>query len=230
MKKIKFILIISFSLTLPIRAYAFSDGSGWVQVGYLSKILVENYERFKQLRQMYRQARDQKNFIEAINRGLENTTGLLSELPIKDEGILKELKTFNQSLGKIADLYGDIPQSPEALLHMLHDQTVAESFRMINDFKNYAKKQEENSSILQNQSRQASPKGAARMAVESNAMVLKGVSQLIRLESQSLKMQSEILALKNKRDKQAVKSYQRLNRDFGTAFSTLKPSSRLLKL
>ena len=229
-RKHKLTLCIILVLICPARSFAFTDGSGWVQVGYLSKILLENYERYKQLQRMFNQAKEQKQFFEAIHKGLENTSGLLSELPIKDEGILKELRTFNQSLGKIADLYGKVPQSPEAALHMLHDQTVAESFRMINDFKDYAKKQEDNSNILQDQSRQASPKGAARMAAEGNAMVLKGVSQLIRLETQNLKMQSEILALKNKRDKEAVKSYQKLNRDFGTAFSSLKPTSKLLKL
>ncbi len=230
MKKTKAKLCLLIALLLPAQSFAFTDGSGWVQVGYLSKILMENYQRYQQLKQMFDQAKRTKEFFKTVHNGLENATGLLSQLPIEDNGVLSDLTSFNRSLESIAELYGRIPDSPEQAIQVLHDKTVAESLRMITGFKKYAEKQEESSNTLKSQARSASPKGAARMTAESNAMVLKGVSQLIRLESQNLKLQSEILALQNKKDKEAVKSYQKINKDFGRAFEEFRPSSRFLRL
>lgn len=171
---------------------------------------------------MIHNARNHEQYIRAINAGLENTIGLLDSLPIKDEKILAELRSFKNSYDTILNLYGQIPKSPDSAMQMLHDQTIAESLRMINSFKDFSQKQEENSEMIRIQSRNASPKGAVRMTAESNAMILKSLNQLIRLQSQSLKMQSEQFAHTNKGDKQSVASYQRINNDLGNGFKNFK--------
>lgn len=211
------------------NAHAFFDPTGPAQVMYLTKILLENYKRYKQIREMISQAKDRKRYLELLNAGIENSIGILHTLPIEDEQILSDLKNFNKSLKTITEIYGMIPKSKEAAMHMLHDNTVAESLRMINDFKRFAKKQEENSTIFSHQGRSASPKGAARMSVESNAMILKSLSQLMRLETQNLKLQSEMLAMKNRSDKKTVSSYNQVNRHLGDAFKNFKPSKKFLK-
>lgn len=197
-------------------------GAGWAQIPYLVKILAENYKRYQQLRSMMDQARHSDNYFRTIHQGLENITGLMQSLPIKDHGVLQELRDFNRSMKAVANIYGQIPKSPEEALHKLHDQTVAESLRMVNSFKDFSKSQETNSDSLRVQGQSASPKGAARATAVSNALILKSVNQLIRLQSQSLKMQSEEFALKNRNDKHSVSSYQRVNKGLGKAFKNFK--------
>ena len=217
---------------LPIqRASAFwgDGGAGWAQIPYLVKILSENYKRYKQIKSMIDQAKDRKRFLELLNSGIENSIGILDSLPIKDEGLLSDLKSFKKSYDTIMDIYGKVPKSKEAALQMLHDQTVAESLRMINDFKMYAKKQEENSVQFISNGRTASPKGAQRMAVESNAMILKSMSQMMRLETQNLKMQSELLALRNKEEKKSVQSYNQVNLAFKNAFKKFRPTKGFIR-
>lgn len=204
-------------------AWAFTDGSGWVQVTYLIKILEENFKRYYQIKQMIDLSRSQGDFLRQLNAGLENSIGILESLPVKDEKILADLRGFRQSLTKITALYGVIPRSPEQALHLLHDESVAESLKMANDFKNYSEVQEKNSIVIATQARQASPKGAARMQTEASAEILRSLSQLIRLNTQMLKLQSEQLALNNKLSKQEVRNFQKIHGDLGTGFTRFKP-------
>ena len=216
---------------LPAPAFGFfgDGGAGWAQIPYLAKVLAENYKRYKQLKIMLEQAKQSDNYFRTVHQGLENVTGLMDSLPISDQGVLKDLRTFNGSLNKISKIYGRVPRSPEALLHTLHDETAAESLQMVNSFKSYSKTQEKNSQTLKTQSQTASPKGAARATAVSNAMILESVNQLIRLQSQSLKMQSEQLAMLNKQDKNSIVAYQKVDKDISNAFKSIKRQENLVR-
>ena len=223
-----FVLLLCL-LSAPAFGFFGDGGAGWAQIPYLAKVLAENYKRYKQLKIMLEQAKQSDNYFRAVHQGLENVTGLMDSLPISDQGVLKDLRSFNGSLSKVAKIYGRVPRSPEAALHMLHDQTAAESLQMVNSFKDYSKAQESNSQSLKIQSQSASPKGAARATAVSNAMILESVNQLIRLQSQSLKMQSEQLAMLNKQDKQKIAAYQEVDKGIGNAFKNFKRQENLVK-
>lgn len=212
----------------PLPAFAFSDGSGWAAVAYLIKILEENYRRYVQLKQMIDTANGHYDYIRALNSGLDNSIGLLEALPIKDEKVLAELKNFKEAVGRVELLYGKIPKSPDEALHLLHDQSVAESLRMANSFKDFSETQEKNSILIAAQAREASPKGAARMQAETSAEILRTLSQLIRLNTQMLKLQSEQIAMANKSAKDGVAGFQKINQDLGTGFSTFKPDMKFV--
>ena len=197
-------------------------GGSWAQIPYLVKILDENHKRYQQLKLMMEHTKMSDNYLRTVHHGLENITGMLGSLPIKDQGILSEIRSFNQSIRAVRQIYGGIPKSPEEVFHRLHDQTVAESLKMVNAFKDYSKSQEANSVLLKDQSQLISPKGAARATVFSNALILDSINQLIRLESQNLKMQSELLAIQNKKEKDAVSSYQNVNKNIDQSFKSLE--------
>lgn len=220
----RLLIAMVLSLMLMTRpAYAiFGDGgAGYAQLPYIIKILAENIKRYQQLKMMIKTAKDHESYMRLINKGLENSIGLLETLPVKDEKLLADLKTFKQSYNSVLEVYGQIPKSKEAVAQLLHDQTVAESIKMINGFKEYSKEQEENSIKIAIQSRQASPKGAQRMQAETSAQILRSLSQLIRLNTQLLKLQSEALAIENKKAKDGVSEYQSISNDFSSGFKKL---------
>ncbi len=218
------------ALVMPVKSQAFfTDGSGWAAVGYLVKILEENYRRYLQLKHMMDTASGHYDYIRALNKGLENSIGLLESLPVKDDEVLGRLKSFRQAVGHIENLYGKIPKSPEEALHRLHDESVAESLRMANAFKDFSESQEKNSQKMSVQARRASPKGAARMQVQSNAEILRSLSQLIRLNTQMLKLQSEQLAITNKAAKDNVSRYQKVSTDLGRGFSNFEPEMGFIR-
>ncbi len=198
-------------------------------VAVLMQILSENIRRYYQLQQMIQQGRDADQYLRWINAGIDNSIGILQSLPIKDEKVLADLREFKAALGKIEHLYGRVPKSPEDALQILHDQTVAESLRMANDFKEYSVAQEKNSELIALQARDASPKGAVRMQTETSAQILKSLSQLIRLNTQMLKLQSEQLAFANKQSKDGVTNFQKVSRDLGSGFSNFNPDMKLVR-
>jgi len=228
-KKIVVVVTLCSALTFSVPSYAiFGDGgAGWAQIPYLIKILGENYKRYQQLRGMLNDAKNHRQWLKSVHAGLENAHNLLDSLPVKDERILSQLRTFDKSIKTIEDIYGAIPKSKEEVVQRLHDNTVAESLRMIHDFKQYAEKQESNSVVIAANSRAASPKGAARIAAATNAEILKSMSQLIRLNSQMLKLQGEQLAFDNKRGKAQVVSYQKINNDLGNGFKQFESTRKL---
>jgi len=194
-------------MVLFFPKYARADIWGG-DVAVLMQILQENIRHYYQLQQMIGQGRDSDRYLRWINAGLDNSIGLLQSLPIKDEMVLADLREFRQAMRKVEGLYGKIPRSPEEALQLLHDQTVAESLRMANDFKIYSENQERNADVIAVNARDASPKGAARMQAETSAQVLKSLAQLIRLNTQMLKLQSEQLAVNNKSSKEGVANFQ----------------------
>lgn len=195
----------------------------------LTQILAENIKQLIQLEQMVQQGRDQADFIRQLNSGIENSIGILQSLPVKDEKILANLREFQGALKSVNDLYGAVPKSDVAVMQTLHDQTIAESLRMVNTFKDYSEAQEQNSILIAAQSRDASPKGAARMQAETSAEILRSLSQLIRLNTQMLKLQSEQFGMSNKAGKDSVGNFQKLNQDFGKSFQGLKSDMGLMK-
>jgi hypothetical protein len=216
-------------LTSGWEAKSFTDGSGWVQVTYLSKILIENIKHYYQLQSILGQAKSTADYLRLINQGIDNSVGILASLPVKDEKILASLLDFKKSLETVTDIYGKIPKSGDAAMQLLHDQSVAESLKMITSFKEYSELQEANSIRFSQESRDASPKGAARMQAQVSSEILRSLSELIRLNSQMLKLQSEQLALTNKESKDSVNDYQKVRDDFGKSFSNTKLNLDLMK-
>jgi hypothetical protein len=196
-------------------------------LAYLAQILDENIKHYYQLQEMIQQGRSADQYLHWLNEGIDNSVGLLESLPIKDEKVLSDLRQFKGALNRVQSVYGQVPKSPEDAMQTLHDQTVAESLRMANDFKDYSVSQEKNSEIIAQQARAASPRGAVRMQAETSAQILNSLSQLIRLDTQILKLQSEQLAMTNKQSKEGVANFQKVSRDLGSGFSNFNPDMKL---
>lgn len=179
----------------------------------LTQILAQNIKFYYQLQQVISLGQTQRDFMRILNSGIDNLSGLIMVMPIRDEKILEDLRTFKQATLKIQALYGAVPVSKEAGLQVLHDQTVAESIKLLNDSKTYADQQEKNAARILVESRSASPKGAARIGAQTSAEILQTLNQLVRLNSQMLKLQSQQLAVKNKEEKDSVKHFQKIRTD-----------------
>ena len=195
---------------------------------YLVKILAENIRRYHQLKMLIEQTKKQDNLLKTINAGLENSIGLMESLPLKDNKILSDLRNYHQSYNKVIDLYGKIPKSKEDALQKLHDQIVAESMQITSNVMNYSKTQEENAVNISIQAREASPKGAARMQVETSAQILHTLNQLLKVNGQLLKLQGQNLATSNKHSKESVDNYQQINSGVNKNFKGFKPNMKLI--
>lgn len=228
--KIKFyVLVFMFCLFSNQGAFAWTDGSGWANYAYLVKIYQENLRRYIQLQQMIQQARSHENLIRTINSGLDNAMGVMQVLPLKDDQILSQLQQFQNALKKVEELYGMTPKSSDEALHKLHDQTIAESLKLNNVLQEYSLQQEQNATAVFIQSTQASPKGAERMNAQMSAQILHSINQLIKVNGQMLKMQSESLAFANKQDKDGAAGFNKTTNDIRGSMMKFKPNYSLPK-
>lgn len=219
-------LVMALSFVIAPRARADIWGG---DVAVLLQILAEQIKQYYQLKNIIENGKNQMEFLRQLNSGLDNSLILLRSLPITDEKVLSDIRKFEAAMQRIAALYGEIPKSPEDALHKLHDQTVAESLKMANDFKEYSALQEKNSEIIAIQARVASPKGAARMQATTSAEILRSLSQLLRLNTQMLKLESEQLAMTNKSSKDGVTNFRKVNQDLGKGFSDFKIDMNLTR-
>lgn len=209
------------------NTFAWTDGSGWASYAYLVKIYAENIKRFIQLREMIQQARSHDEYIRALNEGLNNVTGVAQVLPLKDDQVLSQVRQFQDALNKVEQIYGIIPKGSDFELHKLHDQTIAESLKLANTLQEYSYFQEQNANAVFQQSSQASPKGAERMNAQTSAQILHSVNQLIKVNGQMLKMQSESLAFTNKQDKDSTAGFNKTTNDFKGSMMKFKPNYSL---
>ena len=213
---------IVFLILLTGNAYAI----GGVEIPYLIEILSENIKRYEQLKTVIEQGKDAEQLLRVLNEGIDNASGLLSSLPIKDEGVLSQLGEFKQAMDKVREIYGAIPKGNESALFRLHDETVSEGFKMINESREYARAQEKNAKKVFIQAASASPRGAQRMTAQMSAQILHALNQLLRVNSQILKLQSERLAHETKGGKDSTRHFNRMNHDIEQTFEQYKVSNR----
>lgn len=193
--------------------WAFSDGSGWAAVTYLIKLVEGSVRHYQQLQMMIQYSKEAQSYMHEINSGLDASIRLMESLPIKDEKILGQLRTFRQSLNEIEKIYGKIPRSPDEAFQQVNDMAVAESLKMVSNATDYAEKQEINSAKIEARSWDMSPKGAVRMQAQVSSQILLTLNQILRMNAQLLKMQSADLASKNRGEKQEVMKFQKFSKE-----------------
>ena len=182
-------------------------------IPYLIKQLAEMYKQYAELQRMVNQGQANLDYLHVINAGMDNISGLVAALPIQDEKILADIRSLQLGTSKIGRLYGAVPKSDVAPMQTLHDQTIAESFEMTNRARDYATGQEANANRAFQMSNSTSPKGAERLSVATQAQILHALTQLLKVNGQLLKLQSEQFALTNMESKDSVNHFNKVNAD-----------------
>lgn len=196
----------------PSQAF-FDGGAGWAQITYLAKLVEESVRRYQQLQQVIQSSKEAQAYMREINSGLDASIRLMESLPIKDEKVLGQLRTFQRSLEEIEKIYGAVPKSPDEPFQQVNDLAVAESLKMVNSANEYAEKQESNSAMLEARSWDMSPKGAMRMQAQVSSQILLTLNQILRMNAQSLKLLSADLAARNREEKMDVVKFQKFSKE-----------------
>ncbi len=178
---------------------------------------------------MIQQSKDAQNYLHEINSGLDASIRLMESLPIRDEKVLGQLKTFQRSLSEVEKIYGSIPKSPDQTFQQTNDLAVAESLKMIDSASDYADKQEANAAAIEARSWDMSPKGAMRMQAQTSSQILLTLNQILRMNAQLLKMQSASVAARNREEKQEVIKFQRFAKEVASTSKSFSGDMSLPK-
>ena len=209
-----------FLSVFPVREVSgFIDPTGPAQLAYLAKILAEDFRRFAQLQQMIQQGHAQADLLRWVNTGMDEIMGILVTLPVKDQEILGNLQDFQKALATVDLYYGGVPKSREQEMQSLHDETIAESFKLASALKDYAAGQEQTAGRAFEMANGMSPKGAERLSAATNAQILHAMAQLLRINGELLKLHGEQFALTNKQEKTSVEHFTKTSQDVTATLS-----------
>ncbi len=218
-------IVVFILLCLSLRCYGVVPGSDIVQ---LLRIIDQNIKRYKQLQEVIRQTRDRDFYERMIHEGINNAVNVLMALPLEDGNVLVHLKDFKSLSKELEKIYGvAVTDSPDSQMFKIHDESVAESLRLLSGLKGYVKNQEKNARQVFLQSKNSSPKGAQRMTAVTNSQILHSLSQLIKINGQMLKIQSEQFGVKNKESKESVGHFYKVNRELRRGFKGYRAQEKL---
>ena len=117
------------------------------------------------------------------------------------------LRDFRRAYNELQRLYGAVPRTSDQKILLLHDRTIAEALKVVATLKDYTSREEKNATKVYHQARNTSLKGAQRMNTQINAKILHTLNQLLKINGQILKLQSEQFAMQNKEAKDTSSHY-----------------------
>lgn len=216
--------MILFFSAIPARA-DFWGGD----LPLLANILVQAIQQVAQLQAILGNGKDSLNFMRDINQGLRDAMRLQATLNRTLKSGNWNLADVNDILHQMEELYGRIPITAEAKTQSMHDMTVAESIQLHNDAFRYADQVDGEAERMKQYAEQASPQGAAKAGLQAQGVQIHVMNQILRTNAALLKVQSEQLAMQNRKSKlqseQFRQQYEELGRNLGNAKGGFELSS-----
>ncbi len=208
-------LLLLFSTT-PARA-DFWGGD----LPILANILIQAIQQVAQLQSILGNGKDSLNFMRDLNQGIRDAMRLTNTMNRTIKSGNWNLASVQDILHQTQELYGKIPLTAEARMQSTHDVTVAESIQLHNDAFRYAEEVDQEAERIKEYARDASPQGAAKASLQAQGVQIHALNQILRTNAALLKLQSESLALQNRKEKlqseQFREQYGELARALGGA-------------
>jgi len=207
MKKRLSVLFLVFSLVFAVPQKAHDDLFGG-DVVVLTQILAQAIMQLSKLRELMGNASAHLDLIRQINQGINDSLRLLKTIdPNLDPGIYKEWATVNDAISRLNDIYGFVPDSPEARVQKDTDQGVAEAVTFNNSFYKYSEAYDVVAERIKDASHTVSPGGAQKLTAQALGVVIQLMNQQLRAQSTGMKLQAQQLALENRREKAETKLF-----------------------
>ena len=191
-------IILCVSLASPNNARADFWGG---DVVVLTQILAKTVEELIQLKEILGVGQDTIGFLRDINEGIREAMGIMRTLNSTIRpGVLGDIQNPDQFLRVVENLYGEIPQTSEAKMQQLNDQSVAEGMTLHNQAFEYANQIDPEAERIKDYARGVSPAGAGRLTAQSLGVLIHVTNQVLRTNAAMVKIMSEMLALQNRKE------------------------------
>lgn len=216
-------LLLSLTISRPAKA----DFWGGDLV-YLAQILQTAIQQLTQLQSILGNGKDTLNLLRDINRGLRDALGLIRTAnQTLRPGVLSDLDNLDQVLSKVEELYGRIPNTSEGKMQLLTDRSVAEAIALHNEAFKYAERLDPEAERIKDYAHVVNPAGAAKVTVQSLGVMIHVLNQILRTNAAILKLQSEQLALQNRRGKLDSEQFKMQYEGVSDAFGQLRSNYEL---
>lgn len=204
----------------PARADMFGG-----DVAVLVQILYQAIQQLIQLRAILNTGNDTLGLLQDINRGINDSLGLLRTAGINiDPGIYGDLVKVQDALSKVQSVYGIVVPSQDAGVQRDTDQNVSEAITFNNSLYQYSKDIDVIGEQVKQYSHSVSPGGAQKLTAQTLGVMLHVMNQQLRAQATGLKLQAQNLALENKKEKDSTKHLMEVSGTLKTAMKNENPS------
>jgi len=195
----------------------------------LMEIVVNTLQQISQLKMILSQGKDTLGYMQDINSGIRDAMQILQTMnSTLKPGVLSELGSLSEVLNAVGQIYGRIPRSPDARVQETTDQSIAESIHLHNEAFRYADRIDPEAERIKDYARVVSPQGAERLTAQSMGVLITVMNQVLRTNAALLKVQSEQLALMNRKEKIGSQQFKTQYEGLSKAFTDLNHNSYAL--
>jgi hypothetical protein len=229
MKKRIFTILVSALLLLspkPAKADLFGG-----DVLVLTQILAQAIQTVITLKSVLENGKDSLDLLRDINAGVRSGLDLIRIVnPNFNPGVYGNLNDADSVLRALQAVYGSIPQGMDEDLMKSQDQSVAEVISMNRNLYDYADQVDREKEKILFHAQVVSPQGAGKLQNQALGVLIGVTTQLLRTQSQMLKIMAQNMAYDNRKEKLATQNFQENYQGLSRGFDGLPKKTDLPRL
>lgn len=229
MRKKLIAIVISMTLILsPTISRADLFGG---DVVVLTQILVQAIQTVLQLKSILENGKDTLDLMRDINAGVKSGLDLVHIInPNFNPGVYGNLRDAESVLRALQDVYGKIPEGMDQELMKSQDQSVAEVISMNRNLYDYADSVDREKERILFHAQVVSPQGAGKLQNQALGVLIGVTTQLLRTQSQMLKIMAQNMAFDNRKEKIQTQNFQENYQGISNGFQGLPKNTKLPRL
>jgi hypothetical protein len=224
----RFFIALCFSfVTLFTPKPARADIFG-ADVAVLTQILAQAIQTVLQLKSILENGQDTLNLMRDINAGVRSGLDLIRIInPNFNPGVFGDMRDPEAVLHALEHLYGSVPQGANRELIQSQDQSVAEVISMNRNLYDYADQVDREKDRILFHAQVVSPQGAGKLQNQALGILIGVTTQLLRTQSQMLKIMAQNMAYENRKEKLSTQNFQDNYKGLSNSFSKLPTDVKL---
>jgi len=197
----------------------------------LTQILAQAIQTVITLKSMLENGKDTLDLMRDINAGVRSGLDLIRIInPNFNPGVYGDLKNVDAVLRALQSVYGAIPQGMDEDLMRSQDQSVAEVIAMNRNLYDYADQVDREREKILFHAQVVSPQGAGKLQNQALGVLIGVMTQLLRTQSQMLKIMGQNMAYDNRKEKLSTQNFQENYQGLSRGFGDLPKETKLPRL
>lgn len=222
-------LVSALCLVLPPKT-ANADMFGG-DIVILTQILAQAIQTVMQLKSILETGSDTLNLMRDINSGVRSGLELIRIInPNFNPGVYGDLRDPQSVLRALEAVYGAVPQGMDQDLMQSQDQSVAEVISMNRNLYDYADQVDRERERILFHAGVVSPQGAGKLQNQALGVLIGVTTQLLRTQSQMLKIMAQNMAYDTRKEKLATRNFQDNYQGLSKGFGGLTKEAKLPRL
>lgn len=204
MKRRLLVFLLAISFSRPAHGDMFGG-----DIVILTQILAQAIQTVTQLRAILDTGGDTLNLLQDINSGLKSGLDTLRIInPKFDPGVYGGLRSSDSVLTALQSIYGKAPDGMDRELIESQDQSVAEVISMNRNLYDFADQVDRERERILFHAQMVSPQGSGRLQNQALGVLIGVTTQLLRTQSQMLKLLAQNMAHETRREKISTQNFK----------------------